>query len=252
MIRIAICDQDIHALESLYLSIHSYALDHSDTEFFLRRFQSAYDLLECVENPALAFQVYLINIAMPIYSGGELSRIIRERDEDATIIFTANSAECALETSPTAPLQFLLKPVAREKLYSLLDAACQKLAQSTNKSVLIKRKEGLSNVAIHQIEYVAYRDHALTIHLTDGNVITSRVIRKSFTGIIKESFSDLRFIRPHESYIINMDEVRGINGYAFQLASGIAVPISRRVFTMVKRSFIQYVAHRDGVKVLGT
>ncbi len=250
MIRIALCDNDIHALESLFETVQAYASQHDGTKFFIRRFQSVYDLLECVENPSLRFQIYFLNTRMPISNGFEVGHAIRKTDDAAHIVYTCEASDHQQDYLGTAPLQYLVKPIAANKVNSLLDSACRKVSKAASRNLLIKHKEGLSNVSLRHIEYVEYRDHSLTFHLVGGQRLPSRVIRKSFTNVMKESFMDPRFIRPHESFIVNMDEVQSIVGYSFQLASGTVVPISRRVFTSVKKSFVQHVTDRGAGPVM--
>ncbi len=240
MLRIAICDNDIHALESLTHAVRSFMQARGSSDAFLRRFQSGYDLVECLESPHQHFHIYLLNIEMPIYSGIEVGRMVRQLDAAATVIYMADSPEHAIHAQSA---ECLFKPIDAESLHQALENACCNAAQDAHKTVVVRGKQGPVQIALREIEYVEYRNHALAFHTTDGRTFPSCVLRTSFTDIAAASFSDARFIRPHEAYIVNMDAVGGINDREFVLRSGASVPISRRVYREVRR---QYAAHMAG------
>ena len=119
-----------------------------------------------------------------------------------------------------------------------------------HKNVLIKCKNGTTNVAMHQIEFVEYQDHALLFHLNDGRQITSRAIPESFSKVIENTLDDSRFIKPHASYAVNMDYILSIQAYDFMMASGAQVPISKRIYSQVKQQFVDYKTNRTDTVVL--
>ncbi len=250
MIRIAICDKDIHSLEAMHKNILGLVRQHSAEEYLVRRFHSVYDLLECLENPNLSFNVYFLEIDMPIYSGIEVGRMIRQNDEYAVIVYTTTSKDFALDAMSTSPLQYMLKPIEQEQLKAVLDSAIRKVDQSATKNVLIKRKDGLANVGLHQIEYVEYKDHALTFYLSDGRTIPSRVIHESFSWVVENTLNDPRFVKPHSSYVVNMHHVKAMTGKEFEMDCGAQIPISKRVYSEVKQQFINYMTQKNGACIL--
>ncbi len=251
MIRIAICDDDITSLELTHHLVAEYlSAQASDNELLIRRFHSPYDLLECLENPNLCFNIYILDIIMPMYTGIELGRIIRRNDEYAVIIYTTGSGDYALDASDTSPLMYLIKPIDTKKLHEAMDAALRRIGQMATRNVLIKRRDGLANVGLHQIEYVEYRDHTLVFYLADGRNIPSRVIQESFSWVVENTLNDPRFLKPHASYAINMDHVAGMNNHEFQMVSGAKIPISKRIYSQVKQSFIEYMVEKNGAIVV--
>lgn len=251
LIRIAICDDDITSLEIMYelVTTHLNARAYQE-EIAVRRFQSAYDLLECVENPNLHFDIYFLDIIMPMYTGIELARYIRRDDEYAVIIYTTASPEFALDAAGTSPLQYLVKPINRELLWATLDAALRRLDNVKTRKVLVKFKGGLANIGMHQIEYIEYRDHMLVFHLTSGETISSRVMQESFSSIAERTFNDERFVKPHASYVVNMDHVEGMNNNEFEMRSGAVVRISKRILSQVKQQFIDYMVKKNDAIVM--
>lgn len=250
MIRIAVCDDDIISLEMLYFLINNYMDAQTDEEFNVRMFHSANDLIECLENPNRSFNIYFLDIIMPMFNGIEVGQMIRRNDEYSVIIYTTASSDYALDASATSPLKYLLKPIQPDQLKLVLDSALRYLGQMRAKNLLIKRKDGLSNIMLHQIEYVEYQEHALTFYLKGGKAISSRVVHESFSEIVKTALNDPRFIRPHESYVVNMDLVRSLNSNDFQMDSGALIPISKRVYPKIKQQFISYMLEKKDATIL--
>ena len=242
LIRIAICDDDVMSLDLLHHLTSEHIAKHpriGETEIL--RFQSPYDLLDCMENPNRRFDIYLLDIVMPDYTGIELARMIRKNDEYAMIIYATASAEFALDAAGTSPLQYLVKPIEPDKLYDALDAALRRIDQMQQRNVLIKCKGCVMNIGLHQIEYVEYREHALVFHLNDGREVSSRIIQESFSSIAENTLHDPRFLKPHASYVVNMDYVAGVNASSFEMLSGASVPISKRIYSSAKQQFVDYV-----------
>lgn len=250
MVRIAICDDDISSLELIHFLVTSILKENEETEYLVRRFQSAYDIMECLENPNLSFNVYFLDILMPMYNGIEVGREIRKNDEYAVIIYTTSSDEFALDACETAPLSYLIKPIQPEKLRMALENAIRKMDRLNNKNLLVKRKDGLINIGIHQIEYVEYKDHQLTFYLRDGRTVLSRVIQESFSWVVEHTLSDPRFIKPHASFAVNMDYVDSINSREFEMRSGALIPISKRVYGQIKQHYTDYMVCRNGALII--
>lgn len=250
MIRIAICDDDIPSLERVYGLLTDHLRSTWRDDFLVRRFHSLYDLMECLENPNLYFNIYYLEIEMPVYSGIEAGRIIRQNDEFASIIYMTVSPSFALDAAATAPLQYLMKPVAPRQLLETVDSACRRLRQAQGKNLLIKRKDGITNVAMHQIEYIEYQDHALAFHLQDGRVVDSRTLHESFSEIAERSLADSRFLRPHQSFVINMDHVSSVSAKEFAMDSGAMIPISKRLSKEVRERFMDYATRENGSMVI--
>lgn len=250
MVRIAICDDDIRTLEEIYAMVNRYVEAHVDTAFFVRRFHSSYDLLECLENPQRCFHIYLLDIVMPLFNGLDVGRQIRAIDHHAVIIYLTTSGEFALESFSVAPMQYLMKPVTYEKLEPVLQSAMERVHQSVEANVLVRIKDGLYNLRYCQIVYLEYINHTIVFHLVDGQILSSMAIRESFSSYISTYMDDPRFIKPHASYLVNMDHVQSLIGNEFIMVGGTNLPISKRMISQVKRRFIDYITQKGDLAAL--
>lgn len=240
MIRIAICDDDIRELEHMYALATRYAKAHGESAFFVRRFHSSYDLLECIESPERRFNIYLLDIVMPMFDGLEVGGQIRRVDRQAVIVYVSSSEEYALKSFDMTPLQYLVKPVEYSRFEGVLSAACGRIAQAQEAAALVRVKEGLCNIRFHQILFLEYSNHAVLFHLTGGKTLYSTAIRESFAEYAEKYLADARFIRPHVSFVVNMDHVSALAEGAFTMIDGQKVPVSKRVLAATKKRFIDY------------
>lgn len=250
MFRIAICDDDIPTLESVYKLVKAYADAHPETEFLIRRFHSVYDLLECLESRERNFHIYLLDILMPLLNGIELGVQIRKNDMHAAILYLTTSPEYALESFKASPVTYLIKPVEQEPLFAALDRCRSQLQQTMDTHVLVRVKDGLTNIRFYQIVYAEYLRHAIVFHLSGGRTVQSMVLRESFTAFAQKYLADPRFIRPHASYIVNMDYVQALTANDFELTDGSSIPISRRVYSQIKKMYMDYLLTGNEVSLL--
>ena len=95
-------------------------------------------------------------------------------------------------------------------------------------------KDFIHRVEFQNIEYIESRNKYIIIHCTCGIVYTERCKLSDI-----EELLDSRFLRCHQSYIINMDEVKEINT-SFLMFSGDTVPIRRKDFAKIKNEFEEY------------
>lgn len=249
MIRIAICDDSIASIEEVYNLVCQYACAHPENEFSVRRFHSVYDMLECIEDKTRHFNIYLLDILMPLLNGLDLGMQIRKTNAHAAIIYLTSTREYAFESFKTNPAGYLVKPVEREALFPILDRVCGQIEHMEDSIVLVRAKDGLISVRFNQIVYMEYVRHTIIFHLINGSTVCSMVMRESFTSFERNHVYGPRFIRPHASYIVNMDYAQSMTNTKFVLKGG-EVPISKRVYAQVKRRYMEYMLSRNEVSVL--
>ena len=74
-------------------------------------------------------------------------------------------------------------------------------------------------------------------HQKSGVTIESSSTISQFEAVL---LVDKRFIKPHRSYIVNMDYIKHLAQDGFTTTSGVFIPISRNVFITVKQAYINY------------
>ena len=96
-------------------------------------------------------------------------------------------------------------------------------------------------VPYSKIEYIENYSRVLNIWLTDGELIKSIFIRKSFNEEIKEIAEDKSFIQVHKSFLINMRYVKKLTQKTVLMESGKSIPVSKNRAADVKKEYLLFV-----------
>ncbi|NLD60297.1 MAG: response regulator transcription factor [Clostridiales bacterium] len=237
MLHIALCDDDREDLALLERDVRAFRAAYSpEVEFKLCRFGSGADLLAAMERGE-RFHIILLDVLMPLCDGIETAREIRVLDRAVKIIFLTGSAEYALDSYDVKAFSYLLKGGPREKLYAVLREAAQEIEGALDRSMLVKTRTGLVRLQYHSIAYLEVVGKTITFYMSTSE-------RHEMYGTlseIEEAFlSQERFLKPHRSYIINMDHVRKLGERELLMTDGGRVPISKANYNEVKRRYIAY------------
>lgn len=90
--NIAICDDNpkmIGQIETLLLSF----FDNDPNQFSYEAFLSGESLIDHLNREEAHFQIYLLDVEMKALDGFEVARSIREKDQQAIIIFITSHVE---------------------------------------------------------------------------------------------------------------------------------------------------------------
>ena len=150
---------------------------------------------------------------------------------DGNIIFWTAHKEYVFEALDLLPIHYIIKGSENGRMYTAFNHALEHISKST---LMIKGKDFIHRVEFQNIEYIESRNKYIIIHCTCGIVYTERCKLSDI-----EELLDSRFLRCHQSYIINMDEVKEINT-SFLMFSGNTVPIRRKDFAKIRNEFEEY------------
>lgn len=226
--KIAICD-DADA-DRRYVSdmVKSWAAHdghtvHTDTfssaESFLFHYaeESDYDIL-------------LLDIEMGAMDGVTMAKQLRKENDTVQIIFITGYSDYISEGYEVAALHYLVKPVKKEKLFSVLDRAAEKLMR--NEKVLNFEVGGeMVRVPIYQIRYAEVFGNYVTVHAA------SDVHIKMTLGEIEKQLDD-RFYRVGRSAVVNLTQISRVTKTEIVLADGTAIPLPRGAYDGVNRAII--------------
>lgn len=225
--RIAICDDCMKDVQS----IKKY-LDGQEVGIYF----DAESLLADIEDKKKWYDLYLLDIFMEnSINGIELAERLRKVQEEAFICFISTSDDFYREAYDLYAVQYLIKPVQEESVKKLL-ARVQKeiarLSENKERNFIYSRwgKSGL--IPYGKIRYISSSGHTLFVYCTDGKIQES-------TGKLNDLEQQLcgdTFLRCHQSFIVNVYHVEGLNGSELTVG-GEQVPVSRRYYAAVKKRY---------------
>lgn len=225
--RIAICDDCMEDALSIKKYLEEQEVDiYSDADSFLAE----------IENKRKQYDLYLLDIFMKSSINGiELAERLRMVQEEALICFVSTSDDFYREAYDLYAIQYLIKPVREEgirKLIQRVDKELSRLSVNKEKNFIYSRRGKSGTIPYGKILYISSSGHTVFIYCTDGTVQES-------TGKLSDLEQHLcgdTFLRCHQSFIVNIYHVDGLNGSEFTVG-GERIPISRRYYAEVKNRY---------------
>jgi two-component system response regulator AlgR len=160
--------------------------------------------------------IVLMDIRMPGMDGIQAARLLYEMTQPPAVIFTTAYADHALEAFETHAVDYLLKPVKKERLQAAIEAATkpnkaqalhtkQKLGDIEPRQHICARVRGsLVLVPIDDIYYFNADHKYVTVRYTGGEVLIEEALKA-----LEIEFGD-RFYRIHRNALISLSRVNGL------------------------------------------
>ncbi len=237
MIRIAICDDNISDLSNMVSIVNDYiGMQRNRLEIEYAAYQTAVDLIAAMES-GQHFDILLLDILMPLVNGMDAAKEIRQYNQDVKIIFSTSSPEFAVESYSVDAFYYAIKPIWKEKLFLLLDKVIAEIKIAEGASFLIKSKAGLTRIYTNRLEYAEVIGRTIIYHIIDGSVVEAA---GSMVELNDALLNHSNFIKPHRSYIINMDFIDTLSNREIIMKSRSTVPMARANYQAVKSAYISY------------
>ena len=225
MLRIAICDDEAQYVHQTAKLVQEYLGGRPDLSGQVFPFRLGRELL-CQVEEAGGFDLYLLDIIMPGLNGIETGRQLRQLGDGGEIVYLTTSADYAVDSYSVRAFFYLLKPLEKDRLFQVLDAAVKKLNERRGKAVLITTKDGPRRVLLDQILYVERVGRSLR-YFCSGGAVDSMSLRVPFHAAVEPLLSDPRFCQCGSSFAFNLQHVTGVSGQEVLLDSGGTAAIPR-------------------------
>lgn len=233
MINIAICD-DGEIEQKILENMLQGLFQKRNLMCSIEKFCSGEELLEKYENGR--FDLIVLDIYMKQLNGIETGREIRKYDRDVDIIYCTSSADFALESYDVFAIGYLLKPFNSKKLDFLVGYFLERKPSLKKNHITVLSKYQEKILQFDQIRYVESSDKIVVYHMESMEDVT--VYEK--LGEVEEKLEDPRFMRCHQSYIVNLDYVQDVDQNDFVLPDAERVPIRKREKKKILDQYKEY------------
>lgn len=239
--RIAVCDDDIHELSSLAEFINLYKTSRNlGWEYDV--FTSGFELVSALEK-GKRFDLYCLDIMMPGLSDMDAAREIRGFDKTAPILFFTSSPEYALESYSVKAINYVIKPITKEKLFLVFDEVLEQLkAEKKKDAVIVRSSEGIQRILVCNLVFAEVIGRNVLYHLRSGKVIECT---ESFSSVCNSLMKYGCFIKPHRSYLVNMQYVDTIGKHQMILQNLSTVPIAQGRAREIRQQYLNYQFERE-------
>ena len=166
--KIAVCDDDIAELNNICEILNNY-FEEKKYDIYISKFGSSVELASIIQKEK--FDIYILDIVMPVLSGMNLAIEIRSFDKASDIIFLTSSPEFAVESYCVKATDYILKPVDKNRLLNSINEIAEKRKYEQEKYVVIKSNIGVHKIMLYNIICVEAQKHHVIYHLKNDEKI---------------------------------------------------------------------------------
>lgn len=235
--KVAVCDDNPSELQLIYKLLIDYFTNNTGSPLSIHTFSSAVMLSEYMEkNPV---DLYFLDILMPGINGIELGQHIRKKDTDVPIVYMSATPDFAVQSYSVQAADYILKPVAANTFYCLMERLNKRFQEKYYKRWPIKTKSGFYSVPYHEIMYIEYQEHRLNCYQSTDQIIKSSTLRMPFDEAAAELKKDSRFLKISASFIINMSFVLKVTAKEFIMKDEKRLTITRQ-YKDARKTYIDF------------
>ena len=230
MYRIAICEDEKTFLDE-NAKICAGIMEKLDAEYETFLFESSAALLDAFFARNRRYDLLLLDIVMDETCGMKLAQKIREHDADSVIIFITAHTEYAIDGYGVGALHYLVKPICPDRLERLIAADYHR--RFTQNHLVFRSGVQNYRIVTKDVVYLEIMGRSVNIVLMDGSSV-------QYQGKLSDFLSGLRqFVRCHNSFAVNIANIREIERTCAIAVNGREIPVSRTYFKETQKAFLR-------------
>ena len=136
MLRIAMCDDETEAREALYLLLDQEL--HEESEQIVYEFSTGTAAANWLQKHPGEIDLLFLDVEMDGMNGMETAKKIRTFDQNLLIVFVTGFADYVFDGYSVGAMDYLMKPVCKEKLQALQCLSGEKLGAYVPEVIIVK------------------------------------------------------------------------------------------------------------------
>lgn len=195
------------------------------------------------KKPDLVF----LDIQMPRINGFETLELFEHKPE---LVFVTAYDHYAIKAFEVNALDYLLKPVSKDRFDAAVDKAIERLAEETREEpsgyaietedrvnrIVTRLNNKITVVLASRVSHIEAQDDYVSIHSDDGKFLKKRTMK-----YYEARLDPATFVRAHRSHIVNVKRVRSVepaesDAYRAALDDGTEIPVSKSGYRRLKEA----------------
>lgn len=219
MLRIAICDDDTGARDTLRMQLEQILIEES--EEIVYEFSSGNSASSWLEKHPGEIDLLFLDVEMRGLNGMETAEKIRTFDNSLIIVFVTGYSDYVFDGYRVGALDYIMKPVSTQKLRELIHRVRVKLDSVAAQTFTIKTIDGTWRFRLCDIQYFYSDKRKVTLVTKNGEY--------PFYAKLDEIAKQLAacFVRIHQRYLVNPTAVDYLGSDSVTLGN-TELPCSRR------------------------
>lgn len=153
-----------------------------------------------------SFDIVFMDICMPLKNGLDVSKIFRERNDSACLIFVTNLADMAIRGYEVNAFDFVVKPIDYNDFRYRMAKALKRVGTRSD-YIVISDKSSSARIDVQSILYVEMLKHRVIYHLIDRDLERWGTMRETEKNLCPYGFS-----RCNSGYLVNLRHVDNVRG----------------------------------------
>ena len=178
------------------------------------------------------WDILLLDIEMGAMDGVTMAKRVRRDNEAVQIVFITGYSDYIAEGYEVAALHYLMKPVSREKLMTVLDRALDKRKQQ-DRCLILESAGELVRLPFYEIRYLDVHQNYVTVHAKVDHTV------KRTLGDFEKGLDD-RFCRVGRSLIVNLNCIQRVTKTEVRLSDGTVLSLPRGAYEPLNRAIIAH------------
>lgn len=198
-------------------------------DFLIQHFPSG----EAFISSHLSFHLVFMDIELPGIDGLDTSKKLRDENSNAILVLVTNMVQYAIHGYAVKAVDYIVKPIIYEQL-ALKMPGFLSMTKRRQKSLLVKQKNSMIKINIHEIRFIEVFKHDLFIQTEDKKI--------NCRGTLAEYKTELEgygFMKCSQSCLVNLFFVQKISSDVI-IVDGHSIQLSRRKKKAFQAAFIRY------------
>ncbi len=245
MINVAVCDDEKPFLLMLKKYIQNFFAERN-IEYAIECYTSGKNLIS-QGMVGVQFNIVFLDINMAEIDGIEVAKEIRKYSSNVFIVFVTAYVKYSLEGYKVDAIRYILKN--NENLVESIDECLNTIIQKLNYSPPIKHfifKECEKDVNVERIIYIESNLHKLIFHVLEDSLKIYTMYET--LNNLEQELTDYLFIRTHQSQLVNLKYIIGVNDHSATmqgartvvLSNGEELVVPKSRYKTVKKAFVEY------------
>lgn len=236
MFCIAICDDEEYFRVREKKLVEQYMMDRGYS-CQINLYPSGKALLGKAEVP-LQYDVIFLDISMEEIDGLQTAERIRQISAKVQIVFVTAYITYALEGYKVGAVRYLLKEddTLESSMRECMDALTERMAYQ-QMTYRIDGPDGKKDIPLDSILYVESRLHKVLFFVKEDGV--KEYSRYDKLAAVEQELGRYGFCRTHQSFLVNMKYVTGVERYRMTLENGAEINISKKYYKSVEAEYIR-------------
>lgn len=219
MLRIAICDDEAGARDTLRVQLEQILIEES--EEIVYEFSSGINAASWLEKHPGEVDLLFLDVEMKGINGMDAAKKIRTFNDSLIIIFITGYSDYVFDGYRVGALDYIVKPVSVQKLQELIHRVRMKLDSETVHAFTVKTVDGTWRFRLCDILYFYSDRRKVTLVTKNGEY----PFYAKLDDIDKQLAAS--FVRIHQRYLVNPMAVDYLGGDCITLGN-TKLPCSRR------------------------